>query len=194
MLPPQSVQEIQPIVEALRALDRLLDVQWDPKARVVAPGSYSAMGKRIDPVYDGRWSVIRYDSAEYGHAGFHSDRGYTVITEVTEYSELDGVLFMIAHGAYAPIDQRLLTCMRAADAWNVEQHRKLREKLWAQHDANEARQVAIDEGASREALDHNHFEANYAGGVGNWHGKGADFTAMEAKATKAAVQKILIHK
>lgn len=191
---PQSSEDIRPFVEQLNRIDPLLEIVWDPKARVVVTGSYSVTGKRIDPVYDGRWRVIRYDSPEYGHAGFHPERGFTVVCEVTEYGEQDGVLFMIVDGAFAPIDQRIVSLLRAADTWNTEQFKQHREKLWRQNDALEASENDIDEGMAIAGLDHAHFVANFAGGVGNWQGKGADFKAMEARATKAAVQRILTTK
>lgn len=200
MLAPQSAHEIAPFLAELQQMDRLLDIIWDPKARITTPGSYTATGHRTDPEYDGRWKVIRYDSAEHGHAGVHEHRGYTVVCEVTTYGRQDGILYMIAEAAYEPIDARLLELMRSADQWNVEQARKLREKLWAQHDALEAAEEKIDESQAIEGLDRVHFKTNFVGGVGNYPGKGADFEQMAKDAaaraaaqTRGAVSRILGH-
>ncbi|MDB4876459.1 MAG: hypothetical protein JWM41_2905 [Gemmatimonadetes bacterium] len=191
MLAPQSDDEIRPIVDELRLLDARLDVRWNPTKIVTQPGRYTELGKLIPPKYDGRWEVILYDSPDRGHAGFHPERGYTVLGTITEYDRQGGVLCWVSGGAYAPIDARLLEVMRSADAQNVEQYRKVRERLWAAHDQTDVDADKLDEGMAREGLDRNHFAANYAGGVGNWQGHGADFAAMEAKSTKAAVGRII---
>lgn len=194
MLAPQSDDEIRPIVAALREMDPLLDVRWNPKARVIEKGRYTVLGKRIDPIYEGLWMVIRYDDPRQGHTGFHPDAGFTRICWVTEPVRKDGVLAMIAYrdgGQYAPVGEWLLEVMRSADARNVETFRKIREKLWAQNDAVELAAEKIDEAMAREGLDHAHFVANYTGGVGNWQGRGADFAAMEAQAGKGKKSLIL---
>lgn len=195
MLAPQSDEEIRPIVEGLKQLDQLLDVRWNPEAIIVAKGSYSALGKRVNPVYDGRWDVIRYDSPTHGHAGVHPDRGFTVICTVTEPKRENGILFMVPlreGGRYAPLGDWLLEFMRQSDAQNVNAFTALRQKLWAESDRAERAEDAINEGAVREALDHNHFHANYAGGVGNWQGKGADWKDMAAKAARVAEARAIL--
>lgn len=191
MLPPQPDSEVRPIVAELQAIDPLLDIIWNPQAKMLSKGSYSELGKLVPPTYDARWQVIRYDSPEQGHAGVHPERGYTVITDICEYVEYDGILCIVSDGAYAPVDQRILRLMRSADAWQVDRHREIQQKLWRQNDAVEARDGALDEAAAIDALDHNHFVANYRGGVGNWQGCRVDLKGMEAAATKRAVQRIL---
>ncbi len=154
-------------------MDRKLDVIWDEKAVMIATGSYSELGKLIPPTYDGRWKVIRHNTEN-----LHPERGdYAVLCTVTEYARKDGILFLIHDGGYAPVDDRLLELMRSADAQNVRAYEELRRRLWAQHDKMEADADAINEGEAREGLDRVHFKANYAGGVGNYQGKGADFGA-----------------
>lgn len=172
MLQPQSDEEIRPYIEELKRLDPLLDVRWNPESVMLTKGSYSELGKAIRPTYDGRWEVIRYQTASWRG----DDRPFVVICTVTEFGREGGILFMIKGGAYAPIGDWLLELMRSADSANVEQFTKLREKIWAQHDAADRAHDEIDEGAMREALDHQAFRQNFAGGVGRYHGKGADFS------------------
>lgn len=178
MQQPQSQEEIQFYIDELRRLDPLLDIVWDPRARIVQPGAYTAMGKRIDPTYDGRWAMIRYDSAELGHAGFNPERGWTLIVHVETYTRIDGVLAIMRDSDYEPVDGRVLELMRSGDSHNVQQFGAIRKKLWAQSDAIDAAENRIDEAMAREGLDRVHFKANYTGGVGNWQGKGANFAEM----------------
>jgi hypothetical protein len=192
MQQPQSPESIRYYIDELQKLDRRFDIIWDPKAVQLTAGSYSALGKRIDPTYDGRWAVILYDNPDLGHTGFHPERGWTLWGYVTEYTIIDGVRYMIRDGAYAPIDDRLLEFVRAADAGNVDEFKELRRRVWKHHDQVEAAERRIDEGMAREGLDRVHFKANYAGSVGNWQGKGADFAAMaEAARTRRALASIL---
>lgn len=179
MLCPQSDSEVLPVVEALRRLDPLLDVRWNPKKHVLVPGSYSVLGERIDPVYDGRWEVIRYQSASQ----LHRERDYAVIVTVSALIDVDGIPCMIDKGPYAPLGEWLVRYMQAADAANVQAFTAIRNKLWAQDDALEHAKDAEGEAKDRDALDRVHFDAVYAGGVGNWHGKGADFSASPLSTT-----------
>jgi hypothetical protein len=55
---PQSRAEIDPIERALRQLDDRLRIEWEPRAVMVRRGGYTAEGKVIDAVYDGRWKVV----------------------------------------------------------------------------------------------------------------------------------------
>jgi hypothetical protein len=171
MLQPQSDDEIRWVVEELQRLDPLLDIRWDPKHVLVETGSYSAIGKRVDATYDGRWQVIRHQPSEL------NDRDYVVICTLTEPQREGGLLVLVKDGPYAPVGEWVLELMRSADAQNVEQFRKIREKLWAQSDAAEASRGRSDEGGLRDAFDRNAFNQNYAGGRGRWHGQGADFDA-----------------
>lgn len=138
---------------------------------MLAKGSYSELGKLRPPTYDGRWEVIRRVSSVL------HDRDYIVICTLTEPQRQDGVLYLVVGGPFAPVGEWVLELMRSADAQNVEYMRKVRDKLWAQNDALEAARDRLDEGAAREAIDHQVFEQNYAGHRGRWHGQGADFDA-----------------
>lgn len=190
MLAPQSEEEIRPIVERLQQIDPLLDIRWNPEAVIVKPGSYSVEGHRVDPIYDGRWEVIRYQTPSLRSK---VERDFIVLCTVTEPHTEGGILYMVPlrdGGKYAPIGEWLVTLMHEADAQNVEQFRKLREKLWAQHDAAEAARDKLDEGAAIEAMEHQQFLQLYTARRGNWQGQGADFAAMERA---AAARRILSH-
>lgn len=107
------------MIEALKRLDHLLDVIWDPKAKMVARGSYDVLGGRLDPVYDGRWKIIRFDTPN-----LDDRRNYAVITTVTERVPVapgHKAMTMQVDGAYAPIGMWLVEFMetwdRAQTAW-----------------------------------------------------------------------------
>lgn len=178
---PQSDRDIKPIIDTLREMDPLLNVRWNPEAILLEKGFYTGSGQLVPPVYEGRWQVIRdLPRGEESHDG----KPYLVIVTVTQPARDPqyGHLLMVKDGAYAPVGQWLIEYMRAADAANVRAFTELRERMWKQHDQIEERAAQIDEGEAREGLDRVHFKANYAGGQGNWSGKGADFGEMENKA------------
>lgn len=172
--PPQSQEEVGRIVRELRLMDPLLDILWNPKAILVEKGSYTETGKLIPPIFDGRWEVIRHQTEN-----MHPERGdYAVICQLSQPARQDGLLYITKDGPYAPVGEWVLELMRSADAANVARFKAIRDKLWAQHDKLESDADKINESEAREGLDRVHFDANYAGGVGNWQGKGADFAAM----------------
>lgn len=179
MLAPQSLDEIEPVVSVLRGMDHLLSIIWEPKGKKISTGSYSVLGVASPPVYEGRWQVIRYDTANNHETRTHNGRQYCVICTVTQPERVDGILCLTAKGEYAPIGPWLIEVMQAADAANVRMATELRKKLWAQDDALETAGDCDEDAMFREALDKTHFSANYAGGVGNWQGKGMDFTTKE---------------
>lgn len=171
MLQPQSDDEIQPVIEALRRLDPLLSVRWNPKAVLLTTGSYTALGKATDPTYDGRWEVIRFETA----TKMRDDRDWALICTVTAPVEYGGTRCMVDVGAYAPIGAWLVEFMHAADAANAKAFAALRDRIHAEDDRRELAKDSFDDAAGRNALDRVHFDAVYAGGVGNWMGRGADF-------------------
>jgi hypothetical protein len=181
---PQSKEEIRPIIESIQTIDRLLDIIWNPQAVLLEKGRYSEIGKLIPPIYDGRWQVIRHQTEN-----FHPERGdYAVICTLTTPERHDGILCLTHDGPYAPVGEWVIELMRSADAQNVRQFEAIRNKLWRQHDLMEEREADINEAEAREGLDRVHFDANYAGGVGNWQGKGADFADSPKKAGSLIVQ------
>lgn len=166
MLQPQSDEEIRPTVEALKRLDALLDVQWNPKARVVTPGRYDATaGKRHAPVYDGRWQVIRHDTPGL------TDRGYVVICEVTAWERVGdrGIIMMDHKGAYAPIGDWLVEHMQQFDAAQ-RKFAAVMDEVWKQHEQAESNEHVATRDAHVEAA-----ERVYATAAGPyWMGRGAD--------------------
>lgn len=179
--PPQSEREINEFVERMRHSlnDPLLDIRWEPEFKLLERGRYLVTGKLIPPVYDGRYQVIRYKTD-----GGRPDREYVIICTVRDYVEQDGMLVFEDKddAGFQPVDDRLLTLLRQADAANVRAFTEFRRRFWARHDKAEEEEGRINEGEAREGLDRAHFKGNYAGGVGNWKGRGADFGAMEAAA------------
>lgn len=168
---PQSKGEVEPVVRALKGMDHLLDLIWNPKAFMLERGSYSVLGQLIPPTYAGRWQVIRYDTPNLSPT-----RDYCVLCTVTQPVTHNGVVCLTEEGPYAPVGEWLVRYMQAADAANVRAATAMRARLWAAEEAIEHRHDAADDAMAAESLDHVHFHANYAGGVGNWQGKGAAFS------------------
>ena len=112
MLQPQSDEDIRPVVEEIKRLDPLVDVRWNPRARITKPGSYTILGKRTDPEYLGLWEVIRYNSPGL------TDRGYVRLCFVTKPVRFGRreILMMETDGPYAPIGSWLIEYMRTWDS------------------------------------------------------------------------------
>ncbi len=169
---PQSDTELAPIVAAIQAIDPLLDIAWNPRAIVVRYGSYDAEGNVQPAVYDGRWEIRRADQGTSLHPG----RGYTVLCRITEQTVHGGVPAMLWDGPYAPVDWRVVEFLQNADAANARAFRERQRRLAVADIAVTAGEDAIDEDGALAMLDRQHFNNNYRGGVGNWQGRGADFT------------------
>lgn len=168
MLAPQSDIDVRPVVEELRLLDRRLDVQWNPHAKLINRPTIDVRGGITPAEYDGRWEVVIWHTG----SGLHKERDYSVVYQVRG-----------EHDEYKPIGPWLVEFMRKWDA-QQSHYRAQMDALWAAHEkADEAR--GIDEDGIEEHVDRVHFQANYAGGVGNWQGKGADFAAMLKAASTA---------
>jgi hypothetical protein len=118
---PQSGEEVARVVDALRRIDPLLDVRWNPQAIKTKAASFDAFGcARKDAEYDGRWEVIRYNTPGL------SDRGWVRITmvcavEYTTSSKGGRYPIMLHQGPYAPLGPWLVDYMalwdRANSAW-----------------------------------------------------------------------------
>ncbi len=185
MLQPQSESELAPFLADLQACDPLLDVRWEAKAVCTTRAVHAATGVLISPSeYDGRWQIIRYETENLHPDRLHKGRQYAVLCMVTEMQRRDGLLFMVVNGAYAPIDDRIVELIRSSGFAEV------REKMRRQDDgAERALDEMRDDADVREAIDKAHFKANFAGGVGNWSGRGADFAAMH---TNALARRVLL--
>ncbi len=167
MLQPQSDDEIKPVVEALRRLDPLLDVIWNPKARILAPGHYTSLGQRTDPTYEGLFQVVRYNTP-----GLH-DRNYVVLANVTKPTRFGkrNVLMMERDSGYAPVGEWLVEYMQT---WDAAQ-RHLADSLQSVDEENEKRQSAAAEidggGAHQEALEKVYHKAAGSYWMGGAQGK-----------------------
>ena len=157
---PQSGEDVQRVVEGLKTLDPLLDIRWNPDAVKLSQGSYTVMGKLIPATYDGRWEVIRYDSETTRPTAHRGDP--VIIYQVRD-----------EHDGYKPLGEWLVQFMRSWDAANVDTARRLMAMLHDDDQADaSAENTAID--GIRDSLDRAHFVGAYAGGVGNWQGRGMD--------------------
>lgn len=163
----------------LQRLDPLLDVQWNPKARIVKAGYYLAeAGKRVDPVYDGRWEVIRWNTP-----GLNQRRDYTVLFQVCEWKRYGarGVILIEREGAYAPLGPWLVEYMRTCDAANVAAHQQLKDELDRQEEAIERdfQNTIADRAAHQEALEKVYHKAAGPYWMGGAQGKAHPITVRE---------------
>lgn len=147
MLQPQPDDEIRPVVEALRRLDPLLAIKWQPEAVLVERGAYSVLGKATRPTYDGRWQIVRYETP----SKLHDDRDYAVIITVTAIDASDPGRCMISRGPYAPIGAWVVDYMQR---WDSAQARFADEmdKVWAQHEMAERGDVSNQHALNQEVL------------------------------------------
>lgn len=148
MLQPQSDDDVRPVVEALRRLDPLLDVIWNPKAFIERTGTFSATGKALrEPEYGARWQVIRRDKA----ASLHDEREYTLIVTVCACDWSGKYPRMLDKGAYAPLGDWLVRYMRQWDAAQSHLADQMA-RMWAEHEKVDALSddtAAHQEGAER---------------------------------------------
>lgn len=172
MLPPQSDEEIRPIVQALQRLDASMDLRWNPRAVIEARGSYDVTGKIIDPVYGGRWEVVRYDSPTKTAEWRAWEKICTVTTPVT----ISGVMGMMADGPYMPVGDWLVSFFESNDRANREDARRLSAALDALNERREAAMLASHEAAEREALGRMFIEGTMEGGVSQFHPVRIDLT------------------
>lgn len=159
---PQSQVEVGPVVQALKRLDHRLDIIWNPRARIIQSARFDVHGRSLPAQYDGRWEVVIRET----DIGLHKDRDYSVIYQVREPIT----------DAYKPVGMWLVEFMQK---WDSQQShfRALMDKAWAEHEKADE-DAGIDDAAIRDQVDRIHFAGNYAGGQGNWMGKGADFASM----------------
>lgn len=166
---PQSRDEIAPIEKALRQLDDRLRIEWEPRAVMVKRGGYTAEGKVIDPVYDGRWKVVIKGDPNRT-AMWREDSLVTyVTTPVTMGSGADRIHAMTADGPYMPVGWWLVEHMQSWDRANRDAVNRMRERL----DAMNAKRddEALDEGMGEaaEGLDRMFFDGTMRGGVSTSH-------------------------
>lgn len=111
---PQGDFEIRPIEQALRLLDDRLRIVWNPQCYLARPGHIDVYGKISQPLWAGRWQVVRLEGLIDPHP--------TVIW--TWGSELS------PERPYRAVDWNLVEFFRQWDSANrdvIEQHVALRE-------------------------------------------------------------------
>lgn len=145
---PQSGAEVADVLTALRRMDPLLGLRWNPKAVLVARGSYSVLGQRVDAQYAGRWQVIRFQTP----TGLHAGRDYTVICTVTEPFHDGHGWMMQADGPYGALGLWLVEYMQRWDAAQAHFAAEL-DRLWAEHDAAEATDRADEQARHQEGAE-----------------------------------------
>lgn len=135
---PQSIEEIGPIEYALRDLDPLLRLRWNPEAYVVAPGRFDCYGKPVPPRREGRWEVIRLSA----------DPPIVVYLVVWDGAR---------HGDYRPIGWWLVEFMRQWDRanqhWMGEQQRLLEEEESERTWSDNMAMLELEESLHRHGMD-----------------------------------------
>jgi hypothetical protein len=150
VLQPQSDEEIRPVVEALRRLDPLLDILWNPKAIQVAPPGFNAFGvANVAAKYDGRWDVVRYDTP----TALREGATHVVITHVTELDRSTAIPVMRAEGAYAPVGMWLVDYMQLWDRAQGRFAEEMLGRLWVDHEKASVIDAANESAANQEALE-----------------------------------------
>lgn len=174
MLAPQSDEEVRPVVEALRRLDPLLDVRWEPQA-FRRKGYFDAAGTPTAARWEGRWQVIRYDTA----TSLHEARGYVLICTVTALRTEGKVPVMLDEGDYAPLGEWLVDYMRL---WDRAQSHFIdaMDELWKEHE--QAESIQHDSAAHQEALEKVYREH----GDEYWLGRGFGSGTLRTPAPMAA--------
>jgi hypothetical protein len=164
--PPQSGDDVRLVVEALQQLDPLLDIRWEPCARLIKAGSYDALGKLVAPIYEGLWEVVRYDS--FNTATWRQHTRICFVTKPVRIAA--GLDAMPADGEYAPLGMWLVAFLRQADQWNQEEARRRSKELDALNERLDAQRIGDGEDGIEEAASKQYHAGTKAGGgVSDFH-------------------------
>jgi len=175
---PQSQEQVQPVVDALRRLDPLLDIRWNPQALIMRHGQYDVNGRPLPAIYDGRWEVVRYDTPHVGGAMFAGQRqGHdapcAVIYQVRGEQE-----------CYKPIGLWLIDFMQQWDSQQAHFRDEL-ERMRLEDEREQEAALAIDEGAVEEIVHGLAFASKHEGGRSVWYGGGFDPAELGQRARNA---------
>lgn len=153
---PQSRDEVGPIEAAIREIDDLLRIRWNPESRITVPGGFDVYGNAIRPYFDGRWEVIRLVGRQDGAR----EDSYVVVYQVKwDGEELD---------RYRAIGWWLVDYLRVWDRRNVlwieEQKRMIEAEERAEHERDTQDNAELEEELQRHGRDALRME--------QWMGKG----------------------
>ena len=166
---PQSRNEVEPVERALRQLDDAIRIVWEPKAVMTKRGGYTAMGKVIDPVYDGRWAIVKQGDP-FRTQSYRPDTRIAFITApVTVGSGTKQIQAMQEDGPYAPVGWWVVDLMRSWDQHNREAMQHASAILDELNDKADAAVVADAEAGEREHLEQMYFHGTMRGGVSEMH-------------------------
>jgi hypothetical protein len=173
---PQSRAEVDPVEQSLRLLDDALRIEWEPRAVMVKRGGYDARGKVINPVYDGRWKVVKKHDP-FRTAMWREDSLVCYLTApmVTGSGEAK-VHALTADGPYAPVGEWVVELFRSWDRANrAFVDARLKERL---DEENARMDAAAVEGTGGEAeyLEEMFFNGTMRGGVSTSHPVGVTLT------------------
>lgn len=167
--PPQSRDEIEPIERELRRLDDDLRIEWEPRAVLVTRGRYDALGKMTEPVYDGRWKIVKKHDPNRT-AMWREDALVTYVTApVTAGYGEKKVYAMTADGPYAPVGWWLVEHMRSWDRANRDFVNRMRATLDEWNDEADRRRDEAAVAGEEQALDAMWFNGTMRGGVSVFH-------------------------
>lgn len=160
MLPPQSDDEVRPVEDALKRLDPLLAIQWNPRSLVdYGPKAFDVYGLPKEREHRGLWEVVRYET--------HERSGKPAL--ICRVCSDDG------NQTYRPVGWWLVEYMQRWDAAQAHYAAEM-EKAWAAHEARfETQASTFDQAKGEEALDR--IFTRFVDGGSNWQGKGVDLDA-----------------
>ncbi len=166
---PQSREEVEPVERALRLLDDDLRIEWEPLAVMTKRGGYDARGKVINPVYDGRWAVVKKGDP-YRTTSYRPDTRVCFVTApVTVGSGTKQITAMQEDGPYAPVGWWLVDVMRSWDRANREAMNEAGAILDALNERQDAAALVAGQDGEAERLDAMFFHATIRGGVSTMH-------------------------
>lgn len=169
MSAPQSDIEVLPVVaEINRLVDPHLDIVWNPKAVMVAKGSYNAVGQRTEPTYRGLWEIrrLRDPNATESHRDW---RHIMYVTEPKPPLGPDQPELMQEDGPYAPVGEWLVRYLCKLDRYNVRTYTQLQADLDTQNAKAKRDQDAAMQEAYAPHIDRTYFDGTMEGGVSQFY-------------------------
>lgn len=166
---PQSRTEVDPVEAELRRLDDDLRIEWEPKAVMVKRGGYTARGQVVNPVYDGRWVIVKKGDP-FRTQSYRPDTRVCFVTQPVEVgSGTTKMTAMREDGPYAPVGDWLVTVMRSWDRHNREAMQRASAILDGLNEKADADALTAGQEGEAEKLDEMFFHGTMRGGVSTLH-------------------------
>lgn len=176
---PQSREEVEPIERALRQLDDAIRIEWEPLAVMAKRGGYDAQGKVINPVYDGRWAVVKKEDP-YRTTSYRPDTRICFVTEtVVVGTGAKQITAMQEDGPYAPVGWWLVDVMRSWDRANREAMNEASAILDDWNTQQDAAALVAGQDGEAERLEAMFMRGTMRGGVSTSHPVRVNLTTLK---------------